>query len=90
MKAIDIICDIDAEDIYGVLDEMNVYKAAEALGIPTLTYANMTTEERHNYAKELMNLPDTVEIPDGMTDVDEISEWLSDEYGFCHRGFKLS
>lgn len=34
-------------------------------------------------------LPDEVHIPDGMTDTEEISDWLSDEYEFCHAGFEL-
>lgn len=42
-------------------------------------------------------LPQEVEIPeeivdldeDGEYDVDGISDWLSDEFGFCHYGFKL-
>ena len=35
------------------------------------------------------DLPTEVEIPKGMTDEDEISDWLSDEYGYCHEGFYL-
>ena len=41
------------------------------------------------------NLPTEVEIPDYLiTDdeddlLDEVSDWLSDEYGFCHDGFEL-
>lgn len=38
---------------------------------------------------ELEDLPTEVEIPKGMTDEDEISDWLSDKYGFCHNGFEL-
>lgn len=34
-------------------------------------------------------LPTEMEIPDGMTDAEEISDWLSDETGFCHKGFEL-
>lgn len=37
----------------------------------------------------LYTLPTEMEIPEGMTDVDEISDWLSDEKGFCHNGFEL-
>ena len=41
--------------------------------------------------KELLNqLPQSVEIPEGMTDIDEISDFLSDTYGFCHTGFDLA
>ena len=97
MKKASVIWDIDDEDIYAVIDEMTVYRAAETLGIPTIIYANMTTKERHDYIddlsrfekQEIMNLPDEVDIPDDITDEDDISEWLSDEYGFCHLGFKL-
>ena len=38
---------------------------------------------------DLETLPTEIEIPDGMTDEDEISDYLSDETGFCHKGFAL-
>lgn len=47
----------------------------------------------------LLTLPTEVEIPDNLIDDDkdfdedyyysDISDWLSDEYGFCHNGFDL-
>jgi len=37
----------------------------------------------------LSELPTEIEIPDGMTNEEEISDYLSDEIGFCHRGFYL-
>lgn len=37
----------------------------------------------------LQTLPTEIEIPKGMTDEDEISDYLSDETGFCHNGFEL-
>lgn len=37
----------------------------------------------------LRQLPTEMEIPKGMTDEDEISDYLSDETGFCHCGFYL-
>ena len=43
----------------------------------------------------LEELPTEVEIPDYLiTDdeddlLDEVSDWLSDEYGFCHDGFEI-
>lgn len=49
--------------------------------------------------EDLDNLPTEVEIPDNLIDNNEdfdedyyysdISDWLSDEYGFCHFGFEL-
>ena len=47
----------------------------------------------------LLTLPTEVEIPDNLIDDDkdfdedyyysDISDWLSDEYGFCNFGFEL-
>lgn len=43
----------------------------------------------------LLTLPTEVEIPDYLTTndendlLDDVSDWLSDEYGFCHDGFEL-
>ena len=37
----------------------------------------------------LESLPTEMDIPEGMTDPDEISDWLSDETGYCHNGFRL-
>ena len=35
------------------------------------------------------DLPVEVEVPSGMTDDEEISDWLTETYGFCHCGFEL-
>lgn len=37
----------------------------------------------------LYELPMEIDIPEGMTDIDEISDYLSDQEGFCHNGFDL-
>lgn len=34
-------------------------------------------------------LPTEIDIPAGMDDEDEISDYLSDLTGFCHNGFEL-
>ena len=39
--------------------------------------------------EDLGGLPQKVILPEGMTDDDEISDYLSDLTGFCHRGFSL-
>lgn len=41
-------------------------------------------------AKLAESLPKEIEIPDGMTDLDEISDYLSDKTGFCHFGFQVT
>lgn len=40
-------------------------------------------------AEDLDSLPKEVQIPAGMEDPDEISDYLSDLTGFCHKGFEL-
>lgn len=37
----------------------------------------------------LKQLPTEMEIPGDMTDEEEVSDYLSDEIGFCHYGFDL-
>ena len=37
----------------------------------------------------LQMLPSEIEIPKGMTDEEEISDYITDETGFCHKGFEL-
>ena len=40
-------------------------------------------------AEDLVSLRNEVQIADGMTDTEEISDYLSNLTGFCHRGFGL-
>lgn len=37
----------------------------------------------------LEQLPTEVELPPTLQDVDSVSDYLSDTYGFCHFGFEL-
>lgn len=37
----------------------------------------------------LCEIPDEIEIPEGMTDMDDISDYLSYLTGFCHDGFTI-
>ena len=39
--------------------------------------------------EELDYLPSEIDIPDGMEDEDEISDYITDKTGFCHNGFAL-
>lgn len=39
--------------------------------------------------KLLEQLPTEIELPEEMTGEEEISDYLSDEIGFCHCGFDL-
>lgn len=42
-----------------------------------------------DFEEDLEMLPNELEIPNGMTDEEEISDYISDETGFCHYGFEL-
>lgn len=35
------------------------------------------------------DLPTEMDIPEDMTDIEKISDYLSDQTGFCHKGFVL-
>lgn len=39
--------------------------------------------------EDLEFLPDEIEIPNGINDEEEISDYISDETGFCHKGFEI-
>lgn len=40
--------------------------------------------------EDLDFLPNEIQIPNGMTDTDEISDYITDKTGFCHFGFELA
>jgi hypothetical protein len=42
-----------------------------------------------DYEEDLEFLPTEMDIPDYLEDEEEISEYISDETGFCHKGFEL-
>ena len=100
LKATEIQWDVDMDQVYERLDDMKPDEAAESLGVPFAHYDRMTTEERHDYAYDVfrhcpgmlddfMGLPNEVDIPLELLDPEDISDWLSDEYGFCHKGFQI-
>lgn len=47
------------------------------------------TDDFEGDLDELQMLPDTIEIPEGMTNDEEISDYITDMTGFCHCGFEL-
>lgn len=94
----------EALDIMRVFDAAK--KASEIFGISETHYVNMHTDERHDaiydalrhspgMGDDFFNLPRAILIPEevwieGADDNDVITDWLSDEYGFCINGYKLS
>ena len=100
--ATDIRWDVDIDEGFDKLDDMSSDKAAEYLGVPKEAYANMTTSERHDYAydawhhnrkslSEFVGAPNEVALPaDILWDEDSISDYLCDEYGWYHEGFRIT
>lgn len=43
-----------------------------------------------DYEEDRASLPTEIVIPKGMVDEDEISDYISDTTGFCHKGFILT
>lgn len=96
----DVQWDINVSDVNEYLDEISEEKAARLLELPVRIYHNMTEENRHDYAydcihhnklraAEILGVPEDVAIPEGIYDPEDISDWLSDEYGYCHEGFSI-
>lgn len=101
--ACDIDWDIDMDEVYEKLDDMNPRAASIALEIPYAHYSRMTTSERDGYAYDkfrhcpaeldkFLELPEKVKIPDTVfaEGDDAITDWLSDTYGYCINGYRLS
>ena len=42
-----------------------------------------------DHIEELETLPKEIIIPDGIEDLEDISDYISDKTGFCHLGFEL-
>ena len=100
LKAYDIWWDFDKDQIFERIDETDSAEMAKIIGITPKQYESLSPEERHDLAydkfrhcpallDEFMGLPDEIDIPTELVDPEDISDWLSDEYGFCHEGFQL-
>ena len=104
LTATDIDWDISLLDALSYLDGMSYRAAAEALEIPTEMYANMTTQERHDYAydcwernkdrrTEFMGAPSSMVIPEPENpnwDIYAIADYISEVSGWCTNGFGIS
>ena len=100
MKAVNILWDVDVCDVLDRLDDMYPTDGAKVLNLQPEVYAKMTDAVLEDYVQDLldndkldlnkiMDLPDEIEIPEDITDMDEISDYLSDQTGYCHKGFDI-
>lgn len=102
MIATNILWDVSNEDIAEEVMTKNIKDASECLGLTAHLWEDLSYDQRFDVAEslfkhcpELINdffmLPNIVKIPStyNFETVDEISDWLSDSYGFLHKGFDL-
>lgn len=100
LVAYDIQWDVDMDEIFEKFDDMSAEKAAEVLVCPKRVYANMNDGERHDLiydrfhhnmldAAEFVGLPNEVALPKELINEEDISNYLSDEYGYYHEGYSL-
>ena len=94
-KGLTVICEMEFVPA-GELDEyLKTYrkekekKMLKAVDIKWDVTDDDIDESDDEACEILESLPTEMNIPEGMTDPDEISDWLSDETGFCHDGFRL-
>lgn len=98
--AYDIQWNVDMDELYEKFDDMSAKKAAEMLCCPKSVYANMHEEKRHDLvrdrfhhhvldAAEFVGLPNEVVLPTELITEDDVSDYLSDEFCYCHEGFSL-
>lgn len=100
MRAVDIEWDIDINEALEKIHRMPVAEQAKTIEMNPLHYERLSIEHRDDHIRDyyhhrpgalldLMGLPNEVELPEAMTDTEDIANYLSDHYGFCHRGFEL-
>lgn len=83
-----IIRDASVSTLLKELERRGVYLMNETSEKPTLVAYDIKWDTDGD-EEVLHDLPKGILIPDGMVDDEEISDYVSDETGFCHTGFKL-
>ncbi len=97
--AVNIDWDVDLDEAIEKLQSLSLESQTELFGCRDW-YLKATPEQRTDMAEsyfnhcpafveELMGLPDEVEIPEELTEDEDITNWLSDTYGFCINGWDL-
>lgn len=84
----ELIAELQRRGLIVKIQEHKPSEVSKPAGLPALCAYDIKWDTDGD-EEILDSLPKEVRIPDGMVDDDEISDYLSDETGFCHAGFKL-
>ena len=66
------------------------YAAVQVYTPDKATNIQWDTEDDEFSKEDKLSLPTEIIIPEGMTDEEEISDYLSEKNGFCHFGFEIA
>lgn len=87
---------LNEDDIEGYINEYIEYVMKTDVGynsynlVPTQLIAENIKWDIDNENEDDFSLPTTIEIPDDFKgNEDEISDYISEKYGFCHKGYDL-
>lgn len=83
-----IIREASVSTLLKELERRDVFLMNETSAKPTLVAYDIKWDTDGD-EEALHDLPKEILIPDGMVDDEEISDFVSNETGFCHTGFKL-
>ena len=100
MRAINIEWEIDINEVLEKLHGMPVAEQAKTIEMNPLHYERLSIEHRDDHIRDyyhhrpgvlldLMQLPTEVELPEDVTDTEEVTNCLSDYYGYCLLGYEL-
>lgn len=78
--------DYPAEEYSKALAKFNELENIKIAGKTMLKATNILWDVDYDDDGEL---PTEIDIPEGMTDKDEISDYLSEVTGYCHQGYVL-
>ena len=84
----ELIAELQRRGLDVMVQESKPSESSKVEDLPAL-YAYEIKWDTDGDQEMLDGLPKEIRIPDGMVDNEEISDYLSDETGFCHAGFKL-
>lgn len=100
LKVINIQWDIGMEIIYEIFRAMSIEEASKHLELSSSFYKNMKEDDREEYiedafssnrlnALDFVNIPTEISLPSDIWDIDKISDYISNDTGYCNYGFNI-